>query len=167
MTLVGRSGLPTVAAIVCVAAAGAWARRRLLVVTVSGESMLPTLAEGDRFLARRGTGRLAVGDIVVIEPGDLAPLIGRGLMVKRVAALAGDPVPVRLHGTRGEFDPSARVPEGEMIVLGDGVRSFDSRNYGFFDRQGAVAVLFARMPRRPGVARQARFRLRSKLEGEH
>ncbi|MQY03388.1 hypothetical protein ACRB68_14300 [Actinomadura sp. RB68] len=61
------------------------ARRRLIRVEVSGESMLPALRPGDWLLVLAG-GRVAPGDIVVAghprEPGRL--------IVKRAAHRSGD-----------------------------------------------------------------------------
>lgn len=128
-------------------------RRRLLVVTVAGTSMMPTLAEGDRLWAWRGTRRLKVGDIVVISTGELARRVGAALIVKRVVALGGDPVPERLLGARPEFHARARVPKGSLLVLGDGPVSFDSRNLGYIDRAQATAVVLRTVARRTaGIA---------------
>ena len=92
------------AAVVALAVAALFvARRRLVLVTVSGASMSPTLRDGDRVLVRRR--RLPAvhrGDIVVLEPPhdprvDYATrsrrLGGRPWNIKRVAALPGDPIP--------------------------------------------------------------------------
>ncbi len=72
---VPRGRLALAAAAAAGAAAGAGLcllRRRLAVVTVVGPSMQPTLAPGDRVLARRvDPGDVRVGQIAVIEkPGD-------------------------------------------------------------------------------------------------
>jgi signal peptidase I len=91
-----------------------WLRTRLLVVTVDGPSMAPTLLDGQRLLARR-TGRPpGRGDVVVASPfGD-----GR-LVVKRVAAIAGDALSAGV------------VPVGTVVLLGDNAEeSVDSRTWG-------------------------------------
>jgi signal peptidase I len=108
-------------------AAALLARRRLLLVTVTGSSMAPTYAEGDRLLVRRAR-RARRGSVVVLRgPG--------GLRVKRVAAAAGDPVPA------GMPVPDAVVPPGRLLVLGDNPdRSADSRTGGYLAAADLVGV---------------------------
>lgn len=111
-------------------AAIAWARRHLLVVRVEGASMEPTLSDGSRILVRRADGsRVAVrtGDLVLLRMP--APRAWGALVVKRVAAVAGEPVPpvvaVR-YGLSG-----CVVPDGSLVVLGDNpLSSLDSRHFG-------------------------------------
>src|SRR5262245_21067214 len=74
-----------------------WLRRRLLLVTVQGRSMEPTLAEGDRVLVRRRLpARIRRSDVVVLRrpPGAVVVDVAGAaeLLVKRVVALGGDPV---------------------------------------------------------------------------
>jgi len=108
------------------AAAIAWLRWRVVVIAVEGPSMLPALDTGDRLVIRRvPADRLAVGDVVVVEmpyredggwhwPPPGGGLAGRRWAVKRVAALAGGP-----------------VPAGCLVVLGDNPgESVDSRLFG-------------------------------------
>lgn len=118
--------------------AGLVARNRLAVVSVRGESMAPTLNPGDRVLLLR-TKRLRRGRIVVLEPigADLQwgtrplPPPARGeWLVKRVAALPGDLVPDAV-ARRLSLPEGARVPAGQVVVLGDGAISRDSRSFGF------------------------------------
>jgi signal peptidase I len=132
-------------------------RRWFMVVTVAGPSMAPTLSDGDRVLVRRRTvDSVRRGDIVVL----LGPRMpGRGLsaadflagatnddrplMIKRVVAAPGDPVPGR----------PAAVPGNEIIVTGDNESmSFDSRQAGPFEAGGVRGVVV----RRIGTGRQAR-----------
>jgi signal peptidase I len=111
------------------------ARRRYLVVSVVGNSMLPTLHDGQRLLARRRQ-RARRGDVVAFLPPaghrHFADLAHR---VKRVAAIAGDPVPPWLDAA----DP--RVPDGKLVVLGDNPNSEDSRHYGYVDEAAIVGVV--------------------------
>jgi hypothetical protein len=105
---------------------------------VAGESMRPTLRDGDWVLTDRlaygvrlpfaGTWLLRWseprrGDVVVL----LSPVDGRRL-VKRVVAVPGDPLP-------GDSRPGATVPPGQYFVRGDGARSLDSRAFGCVPRE--------------------------------
>jgi signal peptidase I len=114
-----------------------WLRRGWAVITVEGPSMEPTFHQGDRVAVRRTPWFAASsGDVVVIErPEDYrtqrkrAGRIhdGRGWMIKRVGAVAGEPVP------DGIPVPDAVVPEGKLVLLGDNAdASFDSRVVGYF-----------------------------------
>ncbi|WP_131742804.1 S26 family signal peptidase [Actinomadura roseirufa] len=146
-----------------------WARRTYLVATVQGRSMEPTLRAGDRLLVRR-TASVRQGQVVVVrapdpplgppppdidlalletlplEPGAAPPPGGR-LLVKRVAAVAGDPVP------RDDFPalreaPQDVVPPGSLVVLGDNPQaSWDSREYGFVRPGDCVGVALRRLGR--------------------
>ena len=102
-------------------------RRRLLLVTVLGESMLPTLRPGDRVLVVRRAGhRLRPGDVVLLRaPGPPDPVAG-GVVVKRLVGVAGDPLTPDMRAVVG----AARVPSGRVLVRGDGRRSTDSRVWG-------------------------------------
>ncbi|MGQ4267103.1 S26 family signal peptidase [Nocardiopsis changdeensis] len=146
-----------------VAAAGCvlwWLRRTLVAVDVSGPSMAPTLADGDRVLVRRRrTADLRVGDVVVLEvprgagpwPADADP--GHRWMVKRVAALPGDPTPAVCARAAG-VAPGAPVPPGRMVVLGDNAAlSADSRVWGYVPARRLLGVIRRRMarPRTPSA----------------
>lgn len=123
-----------------------WARRRWLVVTVAGNSMEPTLRDGQRLIARRLRGQMgyARSDIVVfllparqlqeLESEDLA------CRVKRVAAVAGDPVPDWARAALSA-DEQTRVPPGKVVVSGDNPRSQDSRQLGYIDARSIIAVV--------------------------
>src|SRR5689334_4536068 len=70
-----------------------WLRRSYVIVNVSGRSMEPTLVNGQRVVARRaGLSRVRPGDVVVLYPPAGAER-EEGLLIKRVYALPGDPVP--------------------------------------------------------------------------
>lgn len=88
--------VPVAAAVVLVGL-----RRSRLVVTVSGDSMAPTLRSGDRVLARRiRSEHLRTGQIVVLRRQHRArdgTVGGHPLIVKRVAAVSGEPVPPGLR----------------------------------------------------------------------
>lgn len=145
-----------VVALLTVAGAALVARRRLVAVTVDGESMAPTFRDRDRVLvARRAPGRLRRGDVVVVErprPGsgwrELRPpdgsLAGREWYVKRAVALPGDPVP-EVARTAAAVDT---VPPAALIVVGDNPRSNDSKQWGLFPADRLLGVVVARLPRR-------------------
>jgi signal peptidase I len=114
-------------------------RRRLFVVTVHGASMEPTLADGDRLLARR-TSTPRTGQVVIVEApvrdpgwawrrGRLAPAGTGEWIVKRVAAVGG-----------GE------VPAGTLLILGDNpAASIDSRELGFVPADRVLGVMVRRL----------------------
>ncbi|HJQ02958.1 MAG TPA: S26 family signal peptidase [Jatrophihabitans sp.] len=103
------------------------ARRTLTWVTVRGNSMAPTLADGQRVLAVRSF-RYRRGDIVVFwTPGGRGTRDNPDYRVKRVVAVAGDPRP-------SWFAPSALplvVPVGHVAIGGDGADSQDSTSLGY------------------------------------
>lgn len=116
------------------------ARRRYTVVSVNGGSMLPTLRPGDRVLVRRmPVGRVRVGDVVLcLHHLPRSPLADEGAtarrrpiptwVIKRVAAVPGDPVP-----DLAIPEPERIVPAGSVVLLGDNPAvSEDSRQAGFF-----------------------------------
>lgn len=146
--------LLAVTGLACAGAAFACARvrRSRLRVTVAGESMAPALRPGQVVIARRvaGPGGLRTGDVVVLvkpeRPGDwrwpaAGPVSGGAWLLKRLAALPGDPVPPQVADALGV---SGAVPEGVAVVLGDNTAaSVDSRDFGFVP----VDRLIAHVPR--------------------
>jgi signal peptidase I len=134
--------------------AGVWVgclRRQLLVVTVNGHSMLPAYVDGDRVLVVRDRP-VRAGDVVVADiPGHAARVgahdvevnLPEGRVLKRVAALSGDPVPDGIAGVDGGH---LRVPLGKLVLLGDNATaSVDSRHYGYVDAREVVGVVVRRM----------------------
>jgi signal peptidase I len=111
-------------------------RRRYVLVAVTGSSMLPTLAAGDRVVVRRVRPyRVRPGNVVVARApgtGGDAParrrVAGGTWLVKRVAAVGSPPGTVVLHGDNA-------------------ARSRDSRHWGPLpaDRVlGVVVTVFRR-----------------------
>jgi signal peptidase I len=120
-------------------------RRRWVVVRVAGTSMRPAFEPGDVVLARaRPPGAVRVGDVVVFRWPQQDPVPGYrpagddGWLVKRVAAVPGDPVP--------DGVPAApRVtPAGSLVVLGDD-GGHDSRVFGLLPAARVRAVVARRL----------------------
>ncbi|MFE0377113.1 S26 family signal peptidase [Streptomyces inhibens] len=140
--------------------------RHLVAVTVRGASMEPAYREGDRVLVRRG--RLPVpGQVVVVtdlpDAGPTAapaaapaaasvpeaaarPVPSPTLLIKRVAAVPGDPVPRdRVPALAGV--PERYVPQGKLVLLGDNPEaSFDSRHRGYFATACVVGTVWRSLP---------------------
>jgi signal peptidase I len=92
---------------------------------------------------------VAVRSPGVADPFDLPGVLGEGigyvlldtrLLIKRVIAVPGDPVPRdRIPPLRDA--PEAAVPPDRFIVLGDNPKvSFDSREYGYLRGEHLVGV---------------------------
>jgi len=125
------------------------ARRRLVMVSVTGTSMHPSLDDGDRVLVRRVPLRAVRTRMVVVftHPDSSAePSSGgadgvvtddaTGWLIKRVVAVPGEPVPPEL----GWGDQT--VPDGCLVVYGDNRRSsHDSRHFGYVRRADVRGVV--------------------------
>ncbi len=141
-------------------------RNRWLRVRVVGLSMSPTFQPGDRVLARRtDLSRISAGDVVVIE-GPVADaqqfahrvaqwmsdyvVVDRDLpaitpdsgktqrIIKRVAAVAGEPLPFPVPG----YGEGSVVPVDQLAVLGDNLdQSIDSRHHGFIPATHVLGVV--------------------------
>jgi signal peptidase I len=138
----------------------AWLRRRFVVINVDGKSMQPTLYAGDRVLVRRRPLRhIRAGDTVVIDnakhlqtsrPPDTHArgrrnLSGHTWIIKRAAAVPGDPVPASVAATVSAA-AGTPVPDGCLVVLGDNpVFSADSRSYGYLSGSGVLGVVVYRL----------------------
>jgi signal peptidase I len=125
----------------------AWARRNLVLITVRGDSMVPTFRSGQRLLVRRGGCR--AGQAVVFRPPPTR-VHDVEWMVKRAVAVAGDPVPADLS----ERTTVAVVPAGRLLVRSDAPDGLDSRQFGLIDSRDVLGVV--RYPRaRPASAGSA------------
>jgi signal peptidase I len=127
-------------------------------VRVTGESMLPTLVGGDLVLVRRAPltalrrGQVAVVSMVGVVDGpagrSTVTATGKdaGWIVKRVAAVPGDPVPAELRLAHPVQAPDPRVPLDRVVLLGDNpAGSFDSRQLGYFEGNRLIGVVVRRV----------------------
>jgi signal peptidase I len=145
------------------AAACAWLalRRQLLVITVIGNSMEPTYGPGTRLLTRRvgDVSKLRRDDVVVLRAPAKERRVGvrvlaadgmtiarslgpvTSLVIKRVHALPGDPVPRSRVPALGHVQEDT-VPARRLVVLGDNPEeSVDSRRYGYLSENALVGVV--------------------------
>ncbi|MFI7443039.1 signal peptidase I [Nonomuraea indica] len=122
-------------------------RRGVVVVSVSGPSMAPTLRHGDRVLVRR-TPRETIGrgDIVVVtEPGPCRSGGSDGSshstwVIKRVVAVPGDAEPAFLPDWARR--PDGFIGPGRLVVLGDNPDfSWDSRQFGTVQAEQVLGVV--------------------------
>ncbi|WP_431682291.1 S26 family signal peptidase [Kitasatospora sp. KL5] len=150
------AALLALAALLLLAAGCLAAVRRRLVITVEGVSMQPTLRAGDVLIGRRaGLRALQVGGLVILERPDPSghwPPPGTGRprrwMVKRVAALPGDPMPAALT----DFAATPVVPPATVVVLGDNrSASIDSRTLGPVPAHRILGVALRRHRPGPGA----------------
>ncbi|MCR6487844.1 S26 family signal peptidase [Amycolatopsis sp. OK19-0408] len=108
-------------------------RRRYVVARVWGHSMSPTFHDGERVVATRRR-HYGVGDVIVFRPRPTADDVA--WRIKRIAAIAGDPVP----GWLPADDPV--VPAGRVVVVGDNTgHSEDSRQLGYIDVASVAGVV--------------------------
>ncbi|WBP91398.1 S26 family signal peptidase [Kitasatospora cathayae] len=134
-------------------------RKRLYLVTVKGWSMQPTLMPGDRLLVAGPSGRpCRPGDIVIAQKPTARDWAGamptdslgdRGQwIVKRVAAVSGDRLPVSLAGSTGLLDVTV-VPDGSVVLVGDDQYSEDSRQWGLCPQHLVIGRVLFRVTRGP------------------
>jgi signal peptidase I len=152
----------------CVAVIGvalSLARRYFIVVHVAGISMAPTLIDGDRLLVRRRTAAgIAPGTLIVLAgsggPGRVAlgtpktvgAVTKSHWRVKRVAAVAGQPVP---ESVRPAVDGAVVVPPGMVVVLSDNPLGIDSRACGFQPTRDVLGTVVRRLPSQARESRPA------------
>jgi signal peptidase I len=134
-----------------------WALARTIVgVNVHGVSMEPTYHDGDRVLVRRQPA-LVPGQVVVVEEStpdgdwlwppltggaELGDVLRRRWIIKRVAAVPGDPVPRETVLALADV-PEDSVPPGKLILLGDNAKaSLDSRQSGYYPVERVLGAVW-------------------------
>lgn len=143
----------------CTLLAALTLRLRFVVITVTGDSMFPALAPGDRVLVRRvRPSQIHRGQVAVVEKPDAggdwtAPLRGpvghHQWMIKRVAALPGDPVPEDCQPEVADV-PGRLVPDGKLFLLGDNITSsHDSRHLGYVPSERLLGIVIRRVHSEP------------------
>jgi signal peptidase I len=115
-------------------------RRRYTVITVRGQSMLPTYADGDRLLVRR-TADYGRDDVIVFPMPADRQVDGMKWLIKRVTAVAGDSVPADVQPAAGP----GSVPRGCVVVHGDADSSLDSRQLGYIASASGLGVVVRRL----------------------
>ena len=127
---------------------------------IPSDSMIPTLATGDRLVVEKISYRFhppTTGDIVVFEPPPQLQRRGYSkdqAFIKRVIGTPGEVVQIQdgkvyLNGTALEEDyiaqppaynmPPVRVPEGHLFVMGDNRNnSNDSHIWGFLPQPNII-----------------------------
>jgi signal peptidase I len=135
-------------------------RAMLLVVKVQNQSMLPTLADGDRALAVRRYPHvwLRKGQVVLVcwpwpVPSPSTGPFGCVPFIKRIVGLPGETVTLAVptlfkRGSDGEFRPTAteqrtyQVPPGHVFVCGDNLEGIeDSRLWGPIPLQAVIGLV--------------------------
>ncbi|WLS46605.1 S26 family signal peptidase [Micromonospora profundi] len=137
-----------ISALALLGGAAVWvARRQLVMITVTGGSMHPSLNDGDTILVRKMPLRAIRADMIVVfahprrheeasaNAGGAATDLATTWLIKRVVAVPGEPVPPEL----GWNDQT--VPAGCLVVYGDNRRSsHDSRHFGYVRRADVRGV---------------------------
>jgi signal peptidase I len=117
-----------------------WLRRRFVMITVKGHSMMPTYRDGQRLLVRRGA--YSAHDVVVfrVPAGRTANV---DWLVKRAVAVSGDLVPTDLMARAG----TEVVPNGKLLVRSDAPEGIDSGELGLIDGRDVLGVVRMRKSR--------------------
>ncbi len=115
-----------------------WARlrRSFVLVTVRGQSMEPSYPDGGRLLVRKGAS-CRPGDVAVFRGPQRPSATGPAWLVKRVAGVAGEPVPDDLR----EMITDHVIPDGCIVVRGDAARSLGSRQLGYISDRSVLGVV--------------------------
>ncbi|HLW00312.1 MAG TPA: signal peptidase I [Ktedonobacterales bacterium] len=137
-------------------------RTCLLVITVQGQSMAPTLHHGDRVLAIRPLRQRWVqkGQVVLFRQsfsGEAPDDLPLSLHIKRVVALAGEAYRSSIHPT--EYSAHVfqeeqaylwQVPRDHIFVCGDNrEQSIDSRSWGPLPLRNVRGIVVKQLPPSP------------------
>lgn len=141
-------------------------RTLLVVITVQGQSMSPTLETGDRVLALRPIRSrwIQKGQIVLFRQSlldgvpDALPL-SLSLHIKRVVALAGEeylssspPLGYNEHVTQEEQTFIWHIPKDHIFVCGDNrEQSVDSRSWGPLPLQNVRGIVVKKLAPSPAL----------------
>jgi len=128
----------------------------LLVATVQGDSMAPTLLSGERVLAWRllPTLRLREGQVVLVAQEQQARTIP---YIKRIIALEGEICTTSPRAERETDEPTNggfkektwHIPPGHVFVCGDNqASSVDSRIWGPLPRRRILGIVLMKLPGR-------------------
>ncbi len=118
-------------------------RRRLVAVRVTGLSMAPTLWPGDQVLVRRVTAdALTVGMVAVVRTPPHHGPATVAWVIKRVAALPGDPIPASVQPAAGGLSV---VPAERLVLLSDNPSGRDSRSWGLVPSGDLLGVVVMRL----------------------
>lgn len=145
--------------VLLLAIAGIFVRLACTRVVVQGESMMPTLAEGDALLVLDWWPRclLARGQIVVSK---LPHMSGGELYIKRIIAIAGETVSIPLAALPRRDIPQVpacyhdehglrtwQIPARHVFVRGDNAaQSIDSALRGPFPYERIQGVVLMKLP---------------------
>ena len=125
---------------------------------VNGDSMNPTMMDGDLFFFREKK-EYKRGDIIVFVPPDDAVMEGEdgATFIKRVIAIEGEHIKIEgnilyINGQKVEepyitesfeADIDMTVPKGQIFVLGDNRNvSRDSRHYGTIETDTVLGTVY-------------------------
>lgn len=132
-------------------------RTVLLVAVIHGESMAPTLRQGDRILVLRRflAGWLRKGQVIIITvPGGQEGLSAaegsaQGYYVKRAVALAGESYTATDSAPSDEKQEKMKnwlIPAGHVFVCGDNRQgSIDSRIWGPLPLQNVRGIVVRKL----------------------
>jgi len=122
---------------------------QLVVVSIHGDSMAPTLRVGDRVLVLRRWPRrwLRRGEVILLKPADRYL---QNAAVKRVGAVAGDHVKPGYDSATGAAAWSGLVGPEEIFIVGDSPGSVDSRWFGPVPVDEVAGLVLLRLASRSG-----------------